>query len=200
MVRYCWSIVRCRLGLMMPKCEQHDEDCLNTNSNWTRTFISRFMDQTPVVNFSIKGDILCKNHFQSSSTLIHLNLGCVQTPPQDQKQQPRPFHVRCCGHSLSCPSSLGDAFRFWIWPTPSLHPPRPTGYKKAKLRWGAHISFIASKKNDWQYGEFESCMLVALLLPAVTSTRPCIRPQSQRTYDASGYSLFLTAKFRPRSA
>ena len=39
---------------------------------------------------------------------------------------------------------------------------------------------------------WELSMQVALLLAAVTSTRPCIRPQSQRTYNGSGWKNLPT--------
>ena len=73
--RYCWSVVRCRLGLMMSKCEQHDEDDrLNTNSNWTRRCIGcSFMDQTPVVNFAVK--LLVREQQGVQKVLKHWTVG-----------------------------------------------------------------------------------------------------------------------------
>ena len=57
-VKNYWSNDRRHLGPMMSKCKrkrkQHDEeDCLNTNSHWTRIFSGWFKDQTlaiPAVN------------------------------------------------------------------------------------------------------------------------------------------------------
>lgn len=47
---HSWSIIRRGLGLMMSKCQQHEEeDC-----NWTRKCIGQFIDQTPSVNFSVR--------------------------------------------------------------------------------------------------------------------------------------------------
>lgn len=45
---YCWLVARHHPGVTMPKFKPHDEqDCANTNSNWTRTFISYFIDKAP---------------------------------------------------------------------------------------------------------------------------------------------------------
>ena len=46
-----------------------------------RSYVVSLVSCNVIVTRNIKGDLLSKNHFSSSSTLIFLNSGCVQTPP-----------------------------------------------------------------------------------------------------------------------
>ena len=95
------------------KCIYHQ--LVFTSSRVTTESVCTWIYILPPVGV-LKGDILCKNHFSSSSTLIYLNSGCVQPLCT------LPF-LRRKGES-----------ELQQWPTPGLHPPRPTGYKTAKLR------------------------------------------------------------------